>query len=93
MNAADFLRGMPDASARDIVAAAKKKGIKLSERYVYVIRSSDRAKAQAGGSRGGRGSRPGKNGAETSLRQAIAELGLARARQVLAEVESRFGRR
>jgi hypothetical protein len=85
MTASDFVRGMPEAPARDVVAAAKNAGIKLSERYVYVIRSSDRAKARAGGSARGRG-----KGAENSLRQAIAELGLGRARQVLAEMESAF---
>jgi hypothetical protein len=30
----DFVRSMGDAKARDIVDAAKKKGIELSERYV-----------------------------------------------------------
>ena len=94
-NKSDFVRAMGDTPAKEVVAAAAKKGMKLTERYVYVIRSADKAKARrgrgAGVGRRGRGA--GGAGAEADLRRAIAELGLSRARQVIAEVESAFSGR
>jgi hypothetical protein len=90
LNKSEFVRSMPDAKASDVVAAAKKKGIKLSDRYVYVIRSSDKAKARRTGVTGPRGRRAGAGTAEAQLRHAIAELGLAAARRILADVESSF---
>jgi hypothetical protein len=88
----DFVRSMGDAKASDIVAAAKKKGMKLSERYVYVIRSNDNARGRGGAvgsGRGARGSRGGGN-AEAALRQAIADIGLVAARRIFDEVERAF---
>lgn len=88
----DFVRSMGDAKASDIVAAAKKKGMKLSERYVYVIRSNDNARGRGSApatGRGGRGRRAGGD-AEAQLRQAIGEIGLTAARRVFDEVERAF---
>ena len=93
LNKSEFVRSMPDAKASDVVAAAKKKGITLSDRYVYVIRSADKAKARNGlpiGRERGRGRGRSSGNAEAQLRQAIAELGLAAARRVLQDVESAF---
>jgi hypothetical protein len=90
-----FALGLPaDMAAKDVVVEAAEKGIKLTDRYVYVIRSNANAKARGGWKSrttkrgGGRAS----GGAEGELRRAIAELGLARAREVLAQVESAFRR-
>ena len=88
----DFVRKMGDKPAAEIVAAAAKAGMKLTAKYVYVIRSATKAKARRGGGPSGRRVRGGGS-SDAALRQAIAELGLARARQVLAEVESAFGAR
>lgn len=88
----DFVRSMGDAKASDIVAAAKKKGMTLSERYVYVIRSNDNARGRGGSAPklgAGRGRRATGN-AEAQLRQAIAEIGLSAARRVFDEVERAF---
>lgn len=92
-----FVLGLPaDMAAKDVVVEAAKKGIKLTDRYVYVIRSNANAKARGGWksrvTKGGRGRRRSSGGAEAELRRAIAELGLARAREVLAQVESAFSR-
>jgi hypothetical protein len=91
-NKSEFVRSQGDAKASDVVAAAKKKGITLTERYVYVIRSADKAKARGNGLVVGRGRGRGRasGDAEARLRHAIAELGLAAARRVLQEVESAF---
>jgi hypothetical protein len=92
----DFVRAMPaDMPAKDIVAAAAKKGMKLGERYVYVIRSADNARARKGlparGTRG-RGRAARANGSEAALRRAIAELGLSASRRILQDVEAQFSR-
>jgi hypothetical protein len=90
VNKSEFVRQMaPGTPAKEVVAAAKKRGIHLTERYVYVIRSSDKAKAKRGKGPGRIGGRRGGD-AETALRSAIAELGLSRARQVMADVERAF---
>jgi hypothetical protein len=88
----DFVRSMGDAKASDIVAAAKKKGMTLSERYVYVIRSNDNARGRGGAApkTRGRAGRRGRGDAEAQLRQAIAEIGLSAARRVFDEVERAF---
>lgn len=93
-NKSEFVRSIAlDKPAKDVVAAAKKAGIRLTERYVYVIRSSDKAKARKQGiTRSGRGGRA-NGGAEGDLRRAIAELGLTQARRVLQDVEAAFGSR
>lgn len=90
VNKSEFVRSQGDAKASDVVAAAKKKGIKLTERYVYVIRSADKAKSRKGIAVGGKRGRRGTGDAEARLRHAIAELGLTAARRVLQDVEAAF---
>lgn len=80
---ADFVLSLPPTTpAAEVVALAKQRGLKISRAYVYIAR----AKAGVVGKRG----RKQNRSAEAALRSAIAELGLARARQVLAEVERVF---
>lgn len=90
INKSEFVRAQGSKPAKEIVELAAKKGIKLTERYVYVIRSADKAKAGTVRSNGKPGRRA-SGGNEAGLRQAIAELGLSRAREVMAEVERAFG--
>src|SRR4051794_36116183 len=45
-NKADFVRGLPDLTAKEVVAKAKERGMKLSDAYVYKLRSI----AKTGGS-------------------------------------------
>lgn len=86
----EFVRSLDRSlSAAEVIALAEKKGLRLTPAFVYNIRSAEAA-------RGGRAVRPGKNGsalkgsAEAQLRAAIAQIGLARARQILDEVERTF---
>jgi hypothetical protein len=92
----DFVRSLSaDLPAKEVVAAATKQGIKgLTERYVYVIRSSDKARARSGRPPAGegRGRRRALGGPEAALRRAIAELGLTAAREIFREVEKAFSR-
>jgi len=87
-NKSDFVRSMGSRPAKEVVALAAKKGMKLTDRYVYVIRSADKAKARVKGL-SIRVSN-GKGDAEGDFRRAIAEVGLSRARQILADVERAF---
>lgn len=90
LNKSEFVRKQGALPAKEVVARAKSAGIKLTERYVYVIRSSDKAKAKSRGMvtvRGrGRG-RGGAGGEDRLLRQAIAQLGLRRSREIFEEIE------
>ncbi len=98
VNKSEFVRSMAGKPAKEIVDAAAKQGIKLTDRYVYAIRSNDKNRRSPGGpaARGPvrRGRPPAKRshaGLEAQLRQIIAEIGLTQARQVLSEVEAAFG--
>jgi len=91
----------PDLSAREVVAKAAAQGIEMTDKYVYVIRSAAKArKSKAAKStpkskasvatRKAIVSQPGDDKLQALLRQAIADCGLVRSREILAEVESAF---
>ena len=86
----DFVRGLGKIPAKEVVALAAQKGMTLTERYVYVIRSADKRKGDHVRARPGGRARAGSS--DAALRQAIAELGLSRAREIIAEVEAAFAR-
>lgn len=85
-----------DIPAKQVVEEAAKQGLAMSENHVYAVRAEMRKKQKKQGS----APRTPKNsavpkaskssGLETQLRHAIAELGLARARAIFAEVEKAF---
>jgi hypothetical protein len=52
MNASDFVRSMPGASASEVVAAGKAKGFKFSAGLVYNVRSTAKNKAKPKGKPG-----------------------------------------
>lgn len=82
---ADFVLNLPPTTPADeVVALAKKRGLRISRAYVYLARRN----AGIVGKRG-RGRKQNRS-AEAALRSAIAELGLARSRQILADVERAF---
>jgi hypothetical protein len=91
---AAFVRGLPrETPAKEVVAQAAKKGLKLSENYVYTIRSSGSSKAAKGkpGPKPGRKGKAGSDGmtpAEAQLRNAIADLGLVKATEILEAVKA-----
>jgi hypothetical protein len=99
-----FVLGLPrDMSASDVVKKAEASGMLLTEKYVYVIRSSHRGGSKKRGpgrpaKSARRGRRPAKratqnrsaDGLEQRLRSNIAQLGLDRARQILDEVAAAF---
>lgn len=88
----DFVRSLdPSIPAAEVVAMAEKKGIKLTTGLVYNIRSSANAAAKNSGKGKAKARLEYKPGSpEARLRAAIAEIGLAKARQILEEVEATF---
>lgn len=99
----EFIRSQPaDMPAKQVVEAAKQAGLTLSENLVYATRADAKKKAVKGSSRSAtpkrkpgrpRASSPKTNDLDAQLRSAIAEMGLARARQVFSEVEAAFAGR
>jgi hypothetical protein len=83
----------PTMPAKEVLAKARVAGLKLSEKYVYVIRS----KAKAGGKRNGRGrgsGRPPKAAAhagtmDSHFASLLLDLGLERAEAILRNVRSK----
>jgi hypothetical protein len=96
---ADFIRSQPESmSAKDIVDAAAKQGLKISVNHVYNLRTSAAKKTDAPVSsvpapKRGPG-RPralsGGGNVEQQLRAAIAEVGLQRAREIFDAVAAAF---
>jgi hypothetical protein len=93
----EFVRSLDRSlSAAEVVALAEKKGLRLTPAFVYNIRSADSTRSPARGSRKAgytNGKAPLTGSPEAQLRTAIAQIGLARARQILEEVEDTFAGR
>lgn len=94
MSKADFVRAHANLSPKEIVAKAKEQGIKIGVPYVYNVRAYDKAgrtksvglAARRGGSRIGPAvGRPiaTNSSAEALLKAVAAEIGLARAIEIL----------
>jgi hypothetical protein len=64
--------------------------MRLTAGFVYNIRSSENAKASGNGSARKRKRTGAVERAEAVLRAAIAQIGLAKAREILEEVEQTF---
>ena len=97
VNKSAFVRGLPGSlSAVDVISRAKAAGFSLSAGQVYSIRAAANAKARRAGSVAaprGRGravsSHPAGGSAEALLRAIAAEVGLARAIEVLQSERAR----
>lgn len=104
---AEFIRSQPASmSAKEVVEAAKKVGLKVTVNHVYNIRAAGKkdggfapprsgpAPSQPTASRRGRSPASAGGAAsaalEAQLRRAIAEVGLQRAREIFDSVESVF---
>lgn len=95
----EFVRSLDRSlSAAEVVALAEKKGLRLTPAFVYNIRSAEASRAPTARSMNKPSRRSAKEAApngspEALLRAAIAQIGLARARQILEEVEDTFAGR
>jgi hypothetical protein len=93
-NKSAYVRSLPPSmSAKDVVNKAKEAGIKLTEAYVYTIRSSSK---RAGGRRGATPGRPGRptnaSSQDTRFRELALGIGLDRAKALLSEMEGKLRR-
>jgi hypothetical protein len=89
-----FVRSLPEGtSAKEAVAKAKAAGMDLTEAYFYGIRSNDRVAAKKKVTVGpvkAKGAAPtasGDSSLETTFRKLVLDLGLARAKALIEEVE------
>jgi hypothetical protein len=99
-SASAFVRSMPATMpAKEVVAAAAKKGIKISEGLVYTTRAYDRGKAGKKGTPKKPGPKPkqwkpqvfkGGGNAESELKRAALAVGFPRARAVVEELEKKY---
>jgi len=97
-NKSAFVRNLPPKlPAKEVVARAKKAGITLSEKYVYVIRSNSHKKRRGAGRGPGRpvgrprmsvGGGP-TTGAEREFRRLAIEIGVRRAEEILGETRKK----
>jgi hypothetical protein len=80
---AAYVRSLPKSlTAKEVVAKAKAKGIKLSTAYVYVLRSKSGSK-----SNGKPGPKP-KGGIEEQFLNVALDVGIGRAGELLERVRS-----
>jgi hypothetical protein len=90
----EFVRSLDRAiPAADVVALAERRGMKVTAGFVYNVRSSANAKTNRNGSKHDRQRAATAERAEALLRAAIAQIGLARAREILEDVEQTFAGR
>jgi hypothetical protein len=91
ISASDFVRSMPESTrAADVVAAGAGKGIKFTANLVYAVRAASKKDGTArSGSR--RISSGPVSGSESTFRKLAFDLGIARARTLLDELEARLG--
>jgi hypothetical protein len=94
----EFVRSLDRSlSAAEVVALADKRGLRLTPAFVYNIRSAETraSKVRPAVKSSRRAPRVSATGGspEAQLRAAIAQIGLARAREILEEVEDTFAGR
>ena len=87
--------------ARDVVAKAKAAGLTFSEKYVYNVRGASRSSSKKKSTKGTGGNgnaspakatpaAPQGHNSEASFRKMVVELGLDRAKRLLADVETKL---
>ncbi len=94
-SASDFVRSMPaDTPAKKVVAAAAKRGLKISEGTVYQTRAYDRSKRRGSKSKPGPKTPkfqvfPGGGGAaEEQFKNLLALIGIERSKALVEEAAS-----
>jgi hypothetical protein len=89
-----FIRSLdPKLPAADVVKQAKEKGISLTLGLVYNIRRSSSSAGKRGPKRGSAAKSVGTTSAEAQLRDAIADLGLVKATEILESVRAAIRQR
>jgi len=96
LSKSSFIRSLPtSASVREVVAAAAKRGWKIKPRYVYKVRAATKHKTRkpvalrVGPHPEATPSSAG-SASEITFRKLVLDLGLARAKALLREVEQKL---
>ena len=85
MNASDFVRSQPRTmTAPQVVEAGKAKGLKFSQNLVYAVRAASKKKGRKANAANG----AAPESADARFRRLVLELGVARSRALVGEVES-----
>jgi len=91
---ADFIRSQPESmSAREVVEAAAKQGLEVTVNHVYNLRTAAKARGGVETVKAGPPSsrrREAGGESERQLRSLMAEVGLARTREILESLERAF---
>lgn len=88
VNKTQFVLERPDISAKEVVDAAKKQGIALSDKYVYNIRAKAKSKGGAPKGKPGRKPRAANGAGDTRAFVDLALIiGLDKATQILQRVQ------
>ncbi len=83
-----FVRALPETlSANEVSEKARQAGLKITPGYVYEIRSSAKRKAAKAPIVFGL-DRTGKSPADVQFRKLVLDLGIRRAKELLAAVEA-----
>jgi len=87
-----FVLSLPhNMPAKEVVAKAKAAGLTITAGYAYEIRSAANRKGKKGKLAGATRRANGGGSSESTFRSLVVDLGLARARSLLSEVERRLG--
>lgn len=90
LSASDFIRSQPrNMTAPQLVEAGKKQGLKFSGNLVYAVRAADKKKANKGlaPKKAARAAASGGASPEAAFRRLIVDLGVARSRALVSQVE------
>jgi len=88
-----FVRDLPATMpAKEVTKRAKAAGLTISPGYVYEIRSSAKRKARGVTRTTAKGhAKTSAHTLDATFRKAILDLGLTRAKELIAQVEKRLG--
>lgn len=92
---AAFVRSHPDLAAKAVVDLAAKAGLKMTVNHVYNVRSTSGISRRKGESAPRvmapvKGARSSNASAEAQFRRIVLEIGVARARTLLHDVEAKL---
>jgi hypothetical protein len=83
-----FVKSLPeDTPAKEVVERAKKLGLAIGERYVYVVRSIARRKAKESTNGSAEASLSAGTSKEQLFRRLVLDLGVDKVEQLLAEAK------
>ena len=90
LSKAAFIRSLGDTPAKQVVVEGKKRGLSFTETYVYNVRGSSKAKRPAKAAKPAAAAKAASTTDATTFRKLVLELGVARAKALVDDVERRL---